>query len=394
MTDPSVKRARITSIDLLRGLVMIIMALDHTRDFFHLDAWTRDPLDPETTSLALFFTRWITHFCAPVFVFLAGASGYLQRARKSSSELSLFLITRGLWLIMIEIVVINFAFSFDPGYHIIGLQTIWSIGISMIILGLLCWLPVYILLPIGLIIVFGHNLLNFYEFKTEHFTVWYALLHRPGVYPLDESHSIFVFYPFLSWTGLMITGYCFGILFRKFEGIKRKKLFVRLGITITLFFIILRYLNVYGGPGLWTKEDSFMRTVFSFLNTQKYPPSLLYMCMTIGPAIVLLGLWDKARGKLVDVISVYGRVPFFYYILHFFLIHLLSMIAFLTRGHSFAEGINKDPMLPNFIRPGEGYPLWTVYLVWAIIVISLFPLCSWYDKNKRSHPERKWLSYL
>lgn len=373
---------------------MIIMALDHTRDFFHLDAWTRDPLDPETTNFALFFTRWITHFCAPVFVFLAGVSGYLQRLRKSKPELSIFLITRGFWLILVEVIVINFAFSFDPGFHVIGLQTIWSIGISMIILGFLCWLPVSVLLPIGLIIVFGHNLLNIYEFNTEKFSIWYAILHRPGIYPIDASHSVFVFYPFLSWAGLMITGYCFGVLFDRFEGMKRKSMFIKMGIAITLFFVVLRYINVYGGPGLWTKQDSFMRTVFSFLNTQKYPPSLLYMCMTIGPAIILLGLWDKARGKIVDVISVYGRVPFFYYILHFFLIHFLSMIAFLTRGHSFSDGISTDMMLPNFIKPGEGYPLWTVYLIWAVIVISLYPLCAWYDKYKRSHPEKKWLSYL
>jgi len=394
MYTPLRTRNRITSIDLLRGLVMIIMALDHTRDFFHIDAWTRDPVDPETTYFGLFFTRWITHFCAPVFVFLAGSSAFLQSLYKSKPELSVFLITRGLWLILIEVVVINFAFSFDPGYQIIGIQVIWAIGICMVILGLLCWLPLKFLLPIGLLIVVGHNLLNYYESGKEHFSFFYSLLHHSNLFPISASHSILVFYPFLPWLGLMICGFCFASLFGKYEGLKRKSLFMRMGAAIFLFFILLRLTNVYGDSAVWEKENSPLRTLFSFLNTEKYPPSLLYLCMTMGPAIFLLGYWDKARGRIADFISVYGRVPFFYYILHFFLIHFLSMLAFLARGHSFSSGILSNKELPNFIIPGEGYNLWITYLIWILVFLSLYPLCAWYDKYKRNHKGNKLLSYL
>lgn len=394
MYTPLIIRNRITSIDLLRGLVMILMALDHTRDFFHIDAWTKDPLDPETTSLALFFTRWITHYCAPVFVFLAGSSAFLQSLYKSKPELSVFLISRGLWLILIEIIVINFAFSFDPGYHIIALQVIWAIGICMVFLGMLCWLPIKILLPIGLLILFGHNLLNNYENGKANFSFLYSLLHKVGTFPVTSSRSIFVFYPFLPWLGIMICGFCFSSLFGKYEGHKRKAQFMKLGISIFLFFIILRIINLYGDSAAWEKEGSFMRTLFSFFNTEKYPPSLLYTCMTLGPAIFLLGLWDKARGRIASFISVYGRVPFFYYILHFFLIHFLSMLAFFSRGHKLSEGINSKNFLPNFIIPGEGYKLWLVYIIWILIFLSLYPVCAWYDKYKRSHKENRFLSYL
>lgn len=392
MTNPLRTRSRITSIDLLRGLVMIIMALDHTRDFFHIDAWTRDPLDPETTSLGLFFTRWITHFCAPVFVFLAGSSAYLQSLYKSKPELSVFLITRGLWLILVEVIVINFAFSFDPEYYIIGLQVIWAIGISMVILGLLCWLPIKVLLPISLLIIFGHNLLNDYENGKNNFSFIYALLHKSRVFSIGGDRSILVLYPFLPWLGVMIAGYCFATLFNRFEGAVRRRTLMRFGLLVFVFFIFLRITNVYGDSQQWESEGTAMRTLFSFLNTEKYPPSLLYICMTLGPAIFLLGFWDKARSKLADFISVYGRVPFFYYILHFFLIHLLSMLAFFTRGHQFSDGINND--LPNFIIAGEGYNLWVVYVVWILVVLSLYPLCAWYDKYKKNHRQHKLLSYL
>src|SRR5436190_9330136 len=212
--QPLQKGFRIDSIDLLRGLVMIIMALDHTRDFFHKTSWTDDPLNFATTTPWLFLTRWITHFCAPVFVFLTGASAWFQSARKSKKELSLFLITRGLWLVFIEVVVINFAFSFDPNYGLIGLQTIWSIGISMIILGLMIWLPFTAILITGLVIVLGHNSLDFYEAgRMGSYPFLYSLLHRPGFYPLWKGHTLLVFYPFLSWAGLMMLGYCFGKLF-------------------------------------------------------------------------------------------------------------------------------------------------------------------------------------
>ena len=219
------KTFRIGSIDLLRGLVMIIMALDHSRDFLHDAAWTDDPLNLATTTPLLFFTRWITHFCAPVFVFLAGSSIYFQSQRKTTKDLSVFLITRGLWLVFIEIAVINLAFSFDLSYSVVGLQTIWSIGISMILMGAIIWLPFKIIFALGLLIVLGHNSLDFYEAGHKgNFDVFYSLVHRPGFYPVDKTHAVLVLYPFLSWVGLMMMGFCFGKLFIHYDGAGRRQI--------------------------------------------------------------------------------------------------------------------------------------------------------------------------
>ncbi len=394
--DPLVaSKPRIQSIDLLRGLVMIIMALDHTRDFFHAQAMTEDPLDPATTTPMLYFTRWITHFCAPVFVFLAGSSIFLQGLRKTKKELSLFIIKRGIWLLLIEIFVMNFAFFFDIHFTVIGLQTIWSIGISMIILGLFIWLPFPVILTTGLVIVLGHNALDLYE-KSQgpSFSIWYDLLHHVGFHHLWGKHDLLVLYPFLSWSGLMMLGYCFGKLLYKTEGKQRKKVLIWLGLAITLFFIGARILDIYGDPDVLTDTDKPLNSLYSFLEVSKYPPSLFYMCMTIGPALLFMAWFGNTQNRLTKIVSVYGRVPFFYYILHFYLIHVVSMICFLAKGHSFAEGMKNSGSNPNFLIPGEGYSLWVVYLVWLAIVISLYPICKWYDNYKTSHKEKWWLSYL
>jgi uncharacterized membrane protein len=389
-----VRTYRLTSIDFLRGLVMIIMALDHTRDFFHLTAWTDDPLNMATTTPALFLTRWITHFCAPVFVFLAGTSAFLQSARKSKKELSKFLVTRGLWLVLTEIIIINFAFSFDPAFNIIGLQTIWAIGISMILLGLAIWLPYAVILALGLLIVFGHNSLDFYEKgKADGYSVFYMFLHRPGPVPITQNFTLFIMYPFLSWTGLMLLGYCFGKFFRQGSEESRMKTLTILGGCIVLFFIALRATNLYGDPDPWSAQRNGTYTLLSFLNTHKYPPSLLYMCMTIGPAILFLAWMGNVKSRFTDIITVYGRVPFFFYVLHFFWIHILETIAYLSRGHSLKQGIYHDGILPNFTVPGEGYSLWVVYGMWLFVVISLYPLCKWFSEYKKSN-KHWWLSYL
>jgi len=386
---------RIDSIDLLRGLVMIIMALDHTRDFFHREGMSGDPLNLATTTPFLYFTRWITHFCAPVFVFLAGSSAYFQSLRKSKKELSLFLIKRGLWLILIEIFVMNFAFSFDVHYTIIGLQTIWSIGISMIILGLVTWLPFTAIATIGLLIVLGHNSLDFYEANLKSSPGWwYDLLHHFGFYHLWDNHNLLILYPFLSWAGLMMVGFCFGKLFINFEGNQRKRILAWIGVGIILFFIALRATNVYGDPDYWSAQKNSLFTFFSFMNVHKYPPSLLYMCATIGPAILFIAFAGNTKNWLTRFITVYGRVPFLYYILHFFLIHFVSAIFYLARGHSFAEGIKPRPgFLPLFTAAGEGYSLFTVYIIWICVVLSLYPVCKWFSDYKRTHKDW-WLSYL
>jgi uncharacterized membrane protein len=384
---------RIQSIDLLRGLIMIIMALDHTRDFFHTTAFTEDPLNPATTNPALFFTRWVTHFCAPLFVFLSGTSAYLQSLKKTKKELSLFLIKRGVWLILVEITLINLVFSFDLHFSQVALTTIWSIGISMVVLGLLIWLPFPLLFIIGLLIVLGHNGLDYYENANPgNRDLFYHILHRPNFFDLGWI-KLLVLYPFLPWAGLMILGYCFGKLINKNRGIEQKKVLLWLGIGICLFFILLRALDIYGDPDTLNNTNKPLDSLYSFLDTTKYPPSLLFMCMTIGPGLIFMAFFQHSNGRIGKIISVYGRVPFFYYILHFLLIHIISTLFFLARGHSFSEGLNSDGT-PNFIKPGEGVDLWAVYLLWMGIVAALYPICKWYDRYKTNHKEKWWLSYL
>lgn len=387
---------RITSVDLLRGAIMIIMALDHTREFFHSAALNSNPLDLTTTTPVLFFTRWVTHICAPVFVFLSGTSAFLQSARKSKKELSLFLITRGIWLIIAEVTIVNLIFSFDISYSAIALEVIWAIGISMVILGLVIWLPFGIILAIGLLIVFGHNALDFYEREqTTAFSAGYNLMHRVGFHSLSDNHQLLILYPFLPWTGLMMLGYCLGKVLRNDNAAYRKRFLVITGISVIALFIVLRYINVYGDPFPWSKQGNGFYSFLSFINASKYPPSLFFISMTIGPALLLMAWWDNIQNGFTRIVSVYGRVPFFYFLIHFFLIHLFSAIAFFMRGHSFAEDA-ADPSTPfiKFIKEGEGVQLRYVYLIWLALVVILYPICKWYDNYKSRHKEKKWLSYL
>lgn len=390
---------RIESIDILRGMVMIIMALDHVRDYFHIAANLDSPTNLETTTGILFFTRFITHFCAPTFVLLSGVSIYLQSQRKTKSELSTFLIKRGLWLILIEIVVISFGLSFNPNYNFIFFQVIWAIGISMVLLGLLVHLPFKVILGIGLLIVLGHNFLDLLD-SSQGFTsnFWWDLLHNSlfTIYPITTNHALLIAYPFLPWTGLMMLGYCLGVFFTsKFSAEERGKYLYFIGLGLIGVFVLVRFTNLYGDPFPWSIQKDGFYTFLSFLNVNKYPPSLLFICVTIGPALLLLALLEKFSNGFTNTMSIYGRVAFFYYIIHFYLIHLVSTLCFLFRGHSIQDGTNVGTIFPfYFVAPGEGYSLAVVYFVWALIVLSLYPFCKWYDKYKTTHKEQWWLSYL
>lgn len=396
MQTAGLKSKRIGSIDLIRGVVMVIMALDHSRDFFHREAFTDDPLNTATTTLFLYFTRWITHFCAPAFVFLSGVSAWLQSQRKTKSELSKFLITRGLWLVILEFTVLSLGVSADIHFGTITLATIWAIGISMVILGLVIWLPFNLVLALGLLIVLGHNSIDFAEtYYKGNVSFGWHLLHRPGLFPLPGNHSLLVLYPFLPWTGLMILGYCAGKIFSSYEKQARNKILLRLGIGLVLLFILLRFADIYGDPLHWAKQKNLLYSFLSFLNVQKYPPSLLYMCVTIGPVLILLSLIKNTTGRLSKILIVYGRVPMFYYILHFFTLTIIRIVLYISRGHSMEEGMTGVPGIPfKFIIPGEGYDLWVAYALWIAVVVALYPLCRWYDRYKTGHPEKKWLSYL
>ncbi|HEY6062778.1 MAG TPA: heparan-alpha-glucosaminide N-acetyltransferase domain-containing protein, partial [Chitinophagaceae bacterium] len=330
MQSLNLNQKRIESIDILRGIAMVIMALDHVRDYFHIGANLDDPLNLATTTPALYATRWITHFCAPIFVFLSGTSIYLQSLRKTKKELSSFLIKRGLWLIIAEWVIVAFAWTFNPHYHIIPFQVIWAIGISMFILGLLILirLPYTIIFLLGIIIVFGHNLLDIPEsapgFKAGF--LW-DLFHHGffTLYPIFDDHNAMLVYPFLAWTGLMMLGYCAGVLFSSgYSSEQRQKILTRIGLGLIVFFVILRYSNIYGDPVDWTTQKNGFYTFLSFLKVNKYPPSLLYLCITIGPALLLLAFAEKIKNRFTHVMVVYGRTAFFYYIIHIYLVHLLA----------------------------------------------------------------------
>jgi len=390
-------KKRIDSIDVLRGIVMIIMAIDHLRDFLHIDAELHDPLDLTTTNPILFFTRWITHFCAPTFVFLSGVSIYLQSLRKSNKELTGFLIKRGIWLVFAEIFIVSFAASFLPFYNLVFLQVIWSIGISMILLGLLIPLGFNVILILGLIIVFGHNLLDISEatagFKSN---VWWDILHHGGIYHPIKNSTVWIFYPFVPWTGLMMIGYCVGVFFsNKYTSLKRQKVLTWLGIGSLLFFVVVRFSNIYGDPQPWTVQKSELYTVFSFIKVNKYPPSLLYMTMTIGVALLILALLENVHNKFTNIVRVYGRTAFFYYLIHWFVVHSICTALFFTRGHNWSFAIKATETNPFlFLIQGEGYSLRVVYLIWVAVIVALYPLCKWYDTYKTSHREKWWLSYL
>jgi uncharacterized membrane protein len=382
---------RIASIDILRGLVMIIMALDHTRDFFHSTALTADPLDANTTTTALYFTRWITHFCAPVFVFLSGLSAYLSSRNKTKSETGGFLVKRGLWLIIVEITLVTFGLTFNPFFNFFILQVIWAIGCSMVILGLLMRVSYQVVLIAGIVLFFGHNIVDYLDLPLDGVagSLWAIFLTSSGsVIPLNSSHFAGVFYAVLPWTGVMLLGYSIGKWFQKdFPAEKRKRLLLIIGSSFIFLFIVLRFLKGYGNPAAWDGKN-----LFSFLNTSKYPPSLQYCCMTLGPAFIFLALAENIRAGWSKIVAVYGRVPFFYYILHFYLIHAITVIVFFATGHTAAE-IN-DPRSLFLFRPVNfGYNLWVVYAIWISVVAILYLPCRWFNKYKMQHSQW-WLRYV
>lgn len=396
MQPLAVSRERVYSIDVLRGLVMIIMALDHVRDFFHAPALTQDPLDPQTSWPALYFTRWITHFCAPIFVFLSGMSVQLMNGRKTKAEISRFLFTRGLWLILVEVTIVSFGITFNPFMNLAILQVIWAIGVSFLALALLVFLPWQAVLGLGLLITFGHNVLNSWEsqpgFKPGAF--WeFAHFTQYTFYPVFPGHGVIVFYPFLPWIGIMLMGYGIGRVFLPdVSAAKRKQVLITTGLAMVGIFFVLRAVNQYGDPRPWQAFPTLQQTIFSFMNVAKYPPSLMYTCITIGPGLLMLAVFEHARGRFAQVCRVYGSVPFFYYIIHFYTIHLLCMILFFIHGYGAEDIVN--PQAPFLFRPNDfGYPLAVVYLIWIAIVALLYKPCKWYGEYKRTH-RNWWLSYL
>lgn len=388
------KTSRVQSIDLLRGLVMIIMALDHCRDFFHYNAnIDQDPLDLSTTTPAIFLTRWITHFCAPVFVFLSGTSIYLYSQKgKSKKQVAFFLFTRGIWLMLVEILLIGPLWDFNVSG--IFLQVIWAIGLSMVVLSFLQFLPFKLLLGLGLLIVAGHNLLDKVVI-TEPFwkSVIWSIIHQRSFYLLDKQHILVVAYPFLSWLGLMICGYALGRLYSpSMNVIRRRKILLYGGIILSVLFILIRFINGYGDMNKWSTQNNSLYTIFDFIDTTKYPPSLLYMLMTIGPALIFLSFAESFNNIFTRKILVFGKVPFFYYILHVALIHVLAYALFFATGHGWND-LDFIHFRNGSLPYGSGYPLWVVYVAWMVVIFILYFPCRWYSRYKASHSQW-WLSYI
>lgn len=373
---------------------MILMALDHCRDFLHYGTTIgQSPLDFSTTTPFLFSTRWISHFCAPVFVFLSGTSIFLYSSKgRSKKQVAIFLFTRGLWLMLAEIFVIQPLWDFN--LIIVFLQVIWAIGLSMVLLSFFQFLPYKVILIAGLMIVFGHNLLDNIVIDSPLLkSISWSIIHQRHDYPINDHLLFVVQYPFLPWFGLMLLGYSAGKLY--LPGVQasfRKKILRATGSTAILLFIFVRFINQYGDMHHWALQKTALFTIFDFVKTSKYPPSLLYILMTMGPALIVLSFVENMHDGISRKIVVFGKVPFFYYVLHVFLIHSIAWVAFFATGHSWND-LDFIHFREGSLPYGSGYPLWFVYAVWIAVIIILYFPCRWYSMYKASHKER-WLSYI
>lgn len=398
-------RQRIYSVDFLRGIVMMIMLLDHTRDFVHAGALQSDPTSPETTTVAVFFTRWITHFCAPIFVFLAGTSIFLQKQNgKTNGELARFLGTRGLWLIVLEFTVVRFGLVFNLDYSFLGMaQVIWVIGVSMIVMAALIYLPVRVVGIAGLGMISLHNLLDGVQIPPNIAfastpqpdvvqTIW-LVLHQQSILTFGSA-QLLVAYPLIPWIGVMAAGYAFGTIYN-WESEKRRSWLLGIGIVATAMFFVLRGINIYGDPSAWQHQETTTATILSFFNVTKYPPSLLFLLMTIGPGIIMLSLTDRIGGEKIwqKVGITFGRVPMFFYILQWFVSHGAGVLLSLAVGKEISYLFKSLLQMGQAAPPGHGFSLWIVYAVWISGLILVYPLCAWYGEYKRRN--RHWLlSYL
>jgi uncharacterized membrane protein len=383
------KRVRIESIDVVRGVIMILMALDHVRDFFGNSGL--NPTDPATTTIPLFFTRWITHFCAPVFFLLTGTGAYLSLRKQTKRELSRFLFTRGLWLIFLELTVtrcLGWQFNFD--YHVTMLIVLWALGWAMIVLSVLVYLPASAVTAFGVVMIATHNLLDSVDSSNP---LW-SILHSPNVIVNHPGRVVRVIYVLIPWVGVTAAGYGLGQIF-SWPSARRKAFLLPLGAGLCAAFLVLRGVNLYGDPVPWSTQKSAVFTALSFLNTTKYPPSLLYLLMTLGPALLFLWAVDAGTPQWLRPALIVGKVPMFYYLLHIPLIHMLAVAVCYAR-YGQVHWMFESPTLRQFPitpPPEWGYSLPIVYLVWIVVVITLYPLCRWFAGLKQRRSDA-WLSYF
>lgn len=399
-------KRRIHSVDLLRGIVMMIMMLDHVREFVHAGALLADPTDPSTTTAPIFFTRWITHFCAPIFVFLSGVSIYLQRMNgKPIKDLSWFLFTRGLWLVVLEFTVVRFliVFNFDYATFFGMAQVIWVIGVSMMAMAVLIYLPVRAVGIVGVLMIMLHNVLDGFSVPPQiAFTgqadlsqsLW-IVLHGIGIVPIGSAGSTAFFaYALIPWVGVMMTGYALGAVFEE-DSDRQRRMLLALGIGATVAFFVLRFINVYGDQSPWRSFDTGTQTILSFLNVSKYPPSLLFLLMTLGPGLIVLSLAERIDGSAIwqRICITFGRVPMFYYLLQWAWAHgaglLLAYLVGTDTSYLFLDLFAMGQAAP----PGHGFSLPVVFAVWIAGLVAVYPLCKWWGNLKARN--KHWaLSYL
>ena len=375
---------RVGSVDLLRGAVMVVMALDHTRDYFLILPF--QPEDLAQSNLPLFLTRWITHFCAPVFFLLAGTgTGFALMRGRTPAQASRFLFTRGLWLVVLELTVVAIAWNFNfKLFPAVGL-VIWALGWSMVALAVLIRLPRTLMISVSVAMIVLHNLTDGVTAASvgQWGPLW-TVLH------VQETATPWLFagYPLIPWIGVMALGYALADVYR-WDAPRRRRFLLRLGTVVTLAFIVIRAINLYGDPEAWTTQRNFGLTIASFLNTWKYPPSLDYLLMTLGPMLIVLALLERAQGTFARWITVFGRVPMFYYILHLYLIHSLAIVLGLLQGGAKALEITPETGIPAWY----GLPLYGTYLVWALVIVILYFPCRWFAAVKARRRDW-WLSYI
>jgi uncharacterized membrane protein len=378
---------------------MMLMAIDHVRDYVARSAMQFLPTDLTRTSAEIFFTRWITHFCAPVFMLTAGLGAFfwMSRGRRSKSELSRFLITRGIWLIFLEITVLRLVvfsqISFLDGPVI--LLILWAIGLSMIALAALIYLPIRLLATFSIAIIALHNLLD--GIPAERFgraaPLW-DVLHQQDLFSFAGIKFV-IAYPVLPWIGVMAGGYCLGTLFSR-DTKSRERILVCLGLAMAIAFVVLRTINFYGDPARWSHQCSALFTVLSFLNTTKYPPSLDFLLMTLGPAMIAMAWLERFHFSFRNPLIVFGRVPFFFYAGHMLVAHLIAIALNFVRYGRTSFLLIAPPSMGSpsaSFPPDYGFPLWTVYAEWAAILLLLYPVCLWFTRLKQRRHDW-WLSYL
>lgn len=375
---------RVKSIDMMRGLVMIIMALDHTREFWGTTSFS--PEDLSQTSPALFLTRWITHLCAPTFVFLSGAGIYFYQQHKGSRErTSVFTLSRGLWLMIVEIVVMTFIVTHNFNFILLGV--FWMIGCCMVLMAGLIWLPRKLLIMISVLFIAGHNLLPTLNPSTP-FEYGIGIFHNTPFF--IPKPPVLVTYTIIPWIGVMLAGYLVGAWFG-YPPEKRNMLLRRSGFILFGLFLILRLINVYGDPSPYSIQDrGWIFTLLSFLNVTKYPPSLQFLSLTIGIGMLLISFLPNNRTRFSEVLMTYGRVPFFFFIMHF---ALISLASYLWTWVEFGTGFNLAFSTPD-TRPSTYEPNFArVYIVWLLVILVTYFPCKWFGQYKKEN-RQWWLSYL